>query len=269
VISLSTDTIHINQLKKKVENKLNHQFLDQYIHRPEVDEEKLRVLATILCKNTELANEQKERFLIAAMLVQIALDTHEHVSIQHNPEVDSKEKILGDQLRVLAGDYYSGLYYYLLAEIQEFDFIHQLAAAIKEINENKMKLYYEEVHSFEEMVTIIQKIESLLFVSTAKASNRIELIPVIEHWLLLIRLLREKQKLNSKKKSFLDHRLSVHLNQNKQELESSFYSILQQTKMRLNEALTQLPAEYSDFKRHIYTMLGEQGYRHNQVAEEG
>jgi len=269
VISLSIDTIDMNQLKKKVENKLSHQFLDTYINRPEIDEEKLQILALILYKNIELTEKQKEYFLIATTLVQIALDTHEHVSIQHDPEVETKEKTLGDQLSVLAGDYYSGLYYYLLAEINEFDFIHQLASAIKEINENKMRLYYKEVQSLEDTVGIIQNIESLLFVYTAKASNRQELIPAIKQWLLLIRLLREKHKLSSNKKSILDHRLSVHSDTNKQELEQSFYSILQHTKVQLNKALTQLPAEYSNLKKHIYTVLDEQLDRHNQIVEEG
>ena len=81
VISL-IDTLNINKWKKKIEHKLEHHFLDLYVNRPKIDEEKLRVLSLIFHKHPELSECQIERYIIATMLVQTALDTHVKRSIK-------------------------------------------------------------------------------------------------------------------------------------------------------------------------------------------
>lgn len=268
VISLSMDMININKWKKKIEQKMNYPFLDSNIDRPEIDEEKLRVLTLIFHGDSEPRNERVEKYIIATMLVQTALDTHEHVSVQYDPVKDPKDKVLSDQLSVLAGDYYSGLYYYLLAEIQEFDFIHQLATAIKEINEQKMKLYYINEDSLDAYVNTIQEIESLLYVYAAKAAHSTELIPIIKKWLLLNRLWKENENIINNEISIAERLLQVHSELNKQEYVESLYFILEQTKAQLESDLTHLPAEYSGFKKYIQETI-EQVYASSRVAEEG
>src|SRR5699024_12275108 len=108
-----------------------------------------------------LSTEQKERYIITTMLVQLALDTHDKVSVDDILETRTKSQI-PNQLTVLAGDYYSGLYYFLLSEIDDFELIHVLATALKEINEQQMNLYYTERLSSEEFIYIIKSIETLI-----------------------------------------------------------------------------------------------------------
>lgn len=263
------DTINIQQLKKKIEKKIRHHYLETHIQRPEIDEEKLRLVAILMHHKPALSAVQKERYIMTTMLVQVALDTHELVSI-HNNVNDTKEKMLSNQLSVLAGDYYSGLYYFLLAEMEEFSFIHSLATAIKEINEYKMQLYYMEADSLHDYIAIAQKIDSLLYVHSVNEIGSPELVSVIELWLLTNKLMKESKEFEKNQPSpLLDHWLTVHTKNNKRETIEAFYSILQHTKDQLKDALTHLPDEYEDLNTHIHSKLNDNLYSNNQVAEEG
>ena len=66
-----------------------------------------------LMDHLELSYSEMQNYALSTMLIQIALDTHEHIS---NESVEEKNR----QLTVLAGDYFSGLYYKLLADIGRY-----------------------------------------------------------------------------------------------------------------------------------------------------
>src|SRR5699024_3634853 len=89
--------------------------------------------------NINMPVKKKEKYMITTMLVQIALDTHDLVTDKKNDTVEPLSVESTRQLTVLAGDYYSGLYYLLLAEIEDYQLIHALAIAIKEITELKLR----------------------------------------------------------------------------------------------------------------------------------
>lgn len=269
VISLSIDTINVELWKNRIEKKLNHHFLYKHIDRPEINEEKLRILIYLFQNNLELTDDQIEMSIIATTLVQTALDTHEKVSIHFDSKKDSREKVLNDQLSVLAGDYYSGLYYYLLSEIREVDLIHLLATAIKEINEYKMNLYYMKDSSLEEHIAVIQEIESLLYVYIAKATHSTELIPIIKKWLLINRLEDESKRIINNEHSIIDRLSNVHFESNNQKAMDSFYTILEKTKAELEVELTKLPADFFSFKNYVDEALKVACSIDNQVVEEG
>lgn len=193
---MCTSKQDIYNIKQLIRTKCKHPFIEKYIDQPMIDLEKVMLIHHIY-NHINISEEQKRQYMTTIMLIEIALETHEHVPIQTESKRDEIEK----QLTVLAGDYYSGLYYLLLSELEDIDMIQVLANAIKYINEYKMTLYYKEVDSLEQLKLTIKKIESLLFTNVASYLNESMIIPVIEEWLLLNRLVKERGLILQKKDS--------------------------------------------------------------------
>lgn len=173
-------------IKEQVEQKVFHPYLLNYIETPVIDEDKLLILVSIMDR-LELSINEIKNYALTTMLIQIALDTHEHIS---NAAVDEVNR----QLTVLAGDYYSGLFYKLLAESEDIAMIKELSKGIKEINEHKISVYQKECDSIEKLMTSIKKIESSLL---AKFSDyfQVELWnEFITNFLFVKRLLLEKKQ---------------------------------------------------------------------------
>lgn len=143
-------------IKEQVEQKVFHPYLLKYIDMPVIDEDKLLILVSIMDR-LELSYNELKNYATTTMLIQIALDTHEHIS---NATVDE----INRQLTVLAGDYYSGLYYKLLAESEDIRMIKELSKGVKEVNEHKVSIYQKEIDNIENLMTSIKKIESSLLV---------------------------------------------------------------------------------------------------------
>lgn len=174
-------------IKEQVEKKVLHPYLLKYIETPVIDEDKLLILVSIMDR-LELSSNEIKNYALTTMLIQIALDTHEHIS---NASVDEKQR----QLTVLAGDYYSGLYYKLLADSENIVMIKELSKGIKEINEHKISVYQKEITSVDTLMTSMKKIESSLL---AKFSGYFK-VDIWNEWianfLLVKRLLHEKRQL--------------------------------------------------------------------------
>lgn len=143
--------------------KLRHPYFINYIEEPFIDEEKIALLYGAL-KSANLHIEQIEHYVVTIMLVQIALDTHERVSNKAGEEEIEFHKCR--QLTVLAGDYYSGLYYYLLSMNRDIVLIRALAEGIKEINEHKIMLYQKANETTDDIMKSIVTIESALLQKT-------------------------------------------------------------------------------------------------------
>ena len=67
------------------------------------------------------------------------LDTHDDVSNTLEDENSMKTR----QFTILAGDYYSGLYYKVLAEVCNTEMIKKLSEGVKTINEHKVTIYHK------------------------------------------------------------------------------------------------------------------------------
>ncbi|EJR91331.1 MULTISPECIES: heptaprenyl diphosphate synthase component 1 [Bacillus] len=150
-------------IKEKLMEKLRHPYFINYIKEPFIDEEKIALLYGAL-KSANLHIEQIEHYVVTIMLVQIALDTHERVSNKAGEEEIEFHKCR--QLTVLAGDYYSGLYYYLLSMNRDIVLIRALAEGIKEINEHKIMLYQKAHETTDDIMKSIVTIESALLQKT-------------------------------------------------------------------------------------------------------
>lgn len=149
----------ISVLKKNIIKKFNHPFLEKYVGTPYIDIDKLWIVKQM---TSDMDNPMKEQYIYATMLVQIALDTHDRVE-RENSVLEYDQAPRTTQLKVLAGDYYSGLYYYLLAMGENLDLIQVLARAIKEVNEKKIELYLTNYDDIKVFLKNFLKIDFLIF----------------------------------------------------------------------------------------------------------
>lgn len=195
--------LETGELKDKIQNKITYAFLDQHITKSKIDTHKL-VLLKYIMEKTSLSKTKQEKYIIATMIVQIALDLHELIPNFTHQDEDHFEK-LSKQLSVLGGDYYSSMYYVFLSELEDIEFTKILATAIKEVNEFKMNFYFQESKNIEEYIKLGKKIQSHIIISVAKfigIENK-KIISLIENILLLDLLTKEKKRIIHDQQLFL------------------------------------------------------------------
>ncbi|WP_057914364.1 heptaprenyl diphosphate synthase component 1 [Peribacillus muralis] len=180
-----------SQLKQVIEKKAQHPYLLKFIQKPNLDEDKLLLLWGLF-SDLDVISEKRDQYITSTMLVQIALDTHEIVS-NSGEGLELPEVLKNRQLQVLAGDYYSGLYYQVLASVGNVEMIRILSGAIKKINDNKIILYQKgSIKDVQSLLTTIKAIEASLIHKLAAYYNQPGWIDFSEDFLLLNRLHAEK-----------------------------------------------------------------------------
>ncbi|WP_110927609.1 heptaprenyl diphosphate synthase component 1 [Bacillus massiliglaciei] len=182
---------NILEMKQLIELKADHPYVLKYLACPEVDDDKLLLLWG-LYHDLEVSEELRNRTILSTMLVQIALDTHEKVT-NSDETADKAEKLKNRQLTVLAGDYYSGLYYKVLAGAGDSSLIRLLSGAIKEINDNKIMLYQVALDDIPSILQSLKRIESSLICHLALFYKKPDWQETAEDFLLLKRLHAEKR----------------------------------------------------------------------------
>ncbi|WP_182199415.1 heptaprenyl diphosphate synthase component 1 [Paraliobacillus salinarum] len=200
--------LSFKSIQVELEEKLQHPYLKQFIKKPVINNDKLVILYNLV-EQTSYTDKEKKSYIITTMLVQIALDTHDLVSEKH--DFESKQTTKSRQLTVLAGDYFSGLYYYILAKLEDITMIATLASAIKEINEIKMSMLYDENQSVQQWIDRIKSLESMLIVRVANHMNNHSINTFAEEWLLTRRLLREQMSVETNKPSDRIEQFTEHL----------------------------------------------------------
>ncbi|WP_100331422.1 heptaprenyl diphosphate synthase component 1 [Bacillus xiapuensis] len=173
-------------IKQEIQQKLSHSYLRKFIDKPEVDDTRLKLLMSPF-RLEQLAAEEIRKYITTAMLIQIALDTHDKVT------ASSENIVKKQQLTVLAGDYFSGLYYQILADLKDIRMIRLLADAVKSINENKVVLYQKEHLSVDDLMDSVYKIESDIVERFYSFFGFQSLFETASHFLFVKRLLREKR----------------------------------------------------------------------------
>jgi heptaprenyl diphosphate synthase len=188
----------IADVKEKVEERLLHPYMFQFINTPVLDEDKLLLLVSILdqCK---LSNKVLENYSITTMLLQVALDTHEQVT---NTSANN-EVLKQRQLTVLAGVYYSGLYYKLLAECNDVQAIRMLAQGIKTINDKKIIVYQKNISEIDTLMNNVKLIESSLIDQFTDYFRLVGWNGIVENFLFIKRLSKEKDNFVQKKSSIV------------------------------------------------------------------
>lgn len=171
--------------------KLSHPYLMDHVESPFIDDDRL-LLLTSLMEQQEVNPEKAKNYTVTTMLLQIALDTHEQVHNSQSGEEDESHK--RRQLTVLAGIYFSGLYYKLLADMDDIEMIKLLASGVKEVNEQKILLYQKEAEAIDKLMESVKLIESTLLGKVADHLDAAEWFEFASNWLFVKRLLSEETK---------------------------------------------------------------------------
>lgn len=248
--------LELADLKEKVSEKIAHSYIKKHIKNPIIDDDKLFVLNEIY-KNSSMSRSQKQDYIVIIMLIEIALKTHDLVDDNNYKNETDK------QLTVLVGDYYSGMYYYLLSILEDINMIKQLAASIKKINEEKMILHYSDNKTENEIYKSLLISETYLFTEVAKINGNHELIPFIENLLMLNRLKKEKLDENSFLSIYYKKNKHVNFNHSKYE---KIESKMNDFKIELNSTIKNLPIKYSNY---IYNNALDNIQKNLSQAEEG
>ncbi|EIJ78685.1 heptaprenyl diphosphate synthase component I [Bacillus methanolicus PB1] len=192
MIELQDIQIKLTKIKEQIMQNVSHPYLLKYIQAPTVDEDKLLLLVSLM-EHLNISNDEMESYVLTTMLIQIALDTHEHVTENKNKE-DTYHSLKNRQLTVLAGDYYSGLYYKHLSEINSIGVIRTLAAGIKDVNEHKISVYQKDSDGIDKLMNSIKMIESSLFEKLTEYFQADVWDEYASNLLFLKRLINEKKK---------------------------------------------------------------------------
>ncbi|MGM0839872.1 MAG: heptaprenyl diphosphate synthase component 1 [Bacillota bacterium] len=175
-----------NIIHQYIEEQLHHSYLKEYIDQPYIDRDRIYFLLLPFVSEGRTLNKEVVQWISTAMLLQIALDTHEKVTIS---ELDSlKER----QLTVLAGVYFSSLYYKILADTDDVDLIAVLAKAIKEINESKISIYKEEHQNLDGLMSNMKTRESAIVSKFFRFFEDDKWIRIVEQALLYKKLVQER-----------------------------------------------------------------------------
>jgi heptaprenyl diphosphate synthase len=194
---MGTRVINVNGINRKktyilekINQFIHHSYLNKFIDTPKVDEDKLFLLVA-MCKDVDIDEKILEPYIITTILVQVALDVHEEVSTADNlGDLEQKQQ----QLKVLAGDYFSGLYYSLLSQIEDITMIKSIAHCIKLINEHKIRVYRKDSSYEDTIVDSLKIIEGELFINIANTFGLSKWKSLLSEFLLIKRLYKEKGK---------------------------------------------------------------------------
>ncbi len=192
-MSLMTDKKTIDFYTNLIATSVDQPYLRERLAEPALDKHKIMVLH-------ELTRDRDNHvdLVHATMLVQIALDTHDNITHDFD-ESNQKEQ----QLTVLAGDYYSGIYYHLLSKQSNLAFIRLLADAISEMTQRKLTTYYREHEDVVSFLTEYQSIETKLMDKVASFVDQSACMSYLTDWILLKRMEYEIQQLKDGLPTFL------------------------------------------------------------------
>ncbi|WP_227395270.1 heptaprenyl diphosphate synthase component 1 [Jeotgalibacillus aurantiacus] len=253
----------IEETVQHIAKQLHHPYLHKTIGTPEIDMDRLSLLMLpFFLKKTYTSRDQS--YVSTAILIQQALDTHEKVSAE-------KSSLKSRQLTVLAGDYYSGLYYKILSGIPDIELIRKIAYSIQEINEYKIEITSNRCNSVEQFLKRLGDIESSIITGVFEHLSFTEMIPLAKKLLLIKRLQKEEELYGNGKHSFVfsSFENSFMREHTPGSVMKTIEKIIQQLKKEAEELIAQLKLPEDVRKLMIFEQLSNR-YEHSIFyAEEG
>ncbi len=113
---------------------ISHGMIEAHTKLPAFPDTRARLLFCML--EDERTADRQALYTLAVSLAQLGLDTHDWVAAAK--EEESFEQMRSRQLRVLAGDYFNGRFYQLLAQAGKLEAVRLVSRAICEVNRVKM-----------------------------------------------------------------------------------------------------------------------------------
>ncbi|OAB44275.1 heptaprenyl diphosphate synthase component 1 [Paenibacillus glacialis] len=118
---------------------IEYDMIKQYTELPMFPNSRVHLLYIFLNSCGRISFDQAELYSLVTSLVQIGIDTHETIDTQQGSQTE--DLMRSRQLKVLAGDYYSSIFYQLLSDRGQIEVITLLSRAICDLNMMKMSLY--------------------------------------------------------------------------------------------------------------------------------
>ncbi len=165
-------TDQVDNYIHNVRRAINQPVVERDAGRAPIDRRKATLLLLPLL-NGEQWTDEMQTAALAIGAIHTAFDVHDQIDIS---DASSKEQ----QLKVLAGDHFSGIHYKLLASIPNFHLIRSLSVAIGRVNECKTTLLLVPPTSVEERLQLIAEVESACIVEFFETFGFSRYIPIIE-----------------------------------------------------------------------------------------
>ncbi|MGM9928144.1 MAG: heptaprenyl diphosphate synthase component 1 [Bacillus sp. (in: firmicutes)] len=265
---------HTKNLHNHIVAKAFHPYLRRFLQEPPIDDKKILLLVALL-NDLPISEEERDQYITATMLVQVALDIHDQVEPEKTVANDNLKQ---RQLTILAGDYYSGLYYYILARLENVELIRLLAEGIKDINEHKMLYHQRNFPDEESLLHSIATIESSLILKVGECFQTTHYHKFIKSFLLLNRLQKERSEFFVNKNSFLYDvfaqeiysKETVQLNMNELEhVHSVIKNHIHSTYLECEKSLKILSSNNEEWNAIFQCLLKEDEWEVNSIVEEG
>lgn len=129
-------TYRIPELAKKY---VDYDMITTHTELPPFANARVRLLYTFLNHQDSFTDADAENIALAVYLVQLGMDTHDLIDAE--PVRKEESGMRSRQLNVLAGDYFSSLFYELLASAGRTELISELSSSVCEVNRKKVNLY--------------------------------------------------------------------------------------------------------------------------------
>ena len=235
--SINNEVIQLNNEIKRI---ISDSFVMQFIEQPEINEDMIAVLVKIL-RDAKVDQEHIPYYIVSIMLMQIALNTHEEVS--NKAETESAHRLRERQLSILAGDYYSSMYYHILAKTEDIEFITIMSKGVQEVNEAKVRLYMAREVDDDTLIKYLCGIETLLVDKTAEYFQATEQKNLFIDFLLYKRLMAELESYRHNRTSIFIRALQSIHNVN-EESDDKLVNLLKQSIAKVRERLASSLSTY-------------------------
>ncbi|WP_142826458.1 heptaprenyl diphosphate synthase component 1 [Planococcus soli] len=180
----------IISMEVEVLDAVRQRTLDQFTEGPSVKESRLFFLLLPFFDGKNWSPEI-ESSAKTVSIVYAALHAHDQVR-------EDVPIIKEQQLTVLAGDLYSGIYYQMLVNSKNIAMVQRLATAIIQVSEKKTSFFETAIRPIEETEEAITVIETELLISFYRFYNFSEYAPLAKQTLLYLRYADELKHLQSK-----------------------------------------------------------------------